>query len=126
MADKFNLDGFSVSDADVCTADGGFVGDVTGGIIGVVSTYSTSGAIGVDDNIVSVGSITAPLAMTLGDSGDIGRTISITRTGSQSVTITSDFGANGTITFSSEGDSAIITRISGSWAVMSVQGAVLS
>ena len=41
MADKFNLDGFSVGTNDVCTADGGFVGDVTGD---VVSTSISSGA----------------------------------------------------------------------------------
>ena len=28
MADKFNLDGFSVSDDNVCTATGGFVGGI--------------------------------------------------------------------------------------------------
>ena len=42
MADKFNLDGFAVSTADVCTADGGFVGDVVGFVNPSYGSYSTT------------------------------------------------------------------------------------
>lgn len=48
MADKFNLDGFSVDENDVCTADGGFVGDFTGLETKVIVIPSAIGAITSD------------------------------------------------------------------------------
>ena len=44
MGNKLNLTGFSVSDANVCTASGGFVGDVTGDITGDVTGSVTTAA----------------------------------------------------------------------------------
>ncbi len=41
MGNKINVEGFAVSDANVCTADGGFVGDVTGNITGIVGGQVT-------------------------------------------------------------------------------------
>jgi hypothetical protein len=65
MADKFNLDGFAVSDADVCTADGGFVGNLTGVVGGQVTLYVANGAIDVNDTASFLNPTST--AMTLAD-----------------------------------------------------------
>jgi hypothetical protein len=41
MADKFNLDGFSVDEDNVCTADGGFSGQITNDSITTAATKTS-------------------------------------------------------------------------------------
>jgi len=59
MSDKFNLDGFSVDENDVCTAAGGFVGDVTGDITGGVSAGANNITATSGDITTSSGNIEA-------------------------------------------------------------------
>jgi hypothetical protein len=64
MADKFNLDGFAVDENNVCTAEGGFSGSLTG----KYQAYSADGVINVEDNVVLLNN--GADTMTLADSAD--------------------------------------------------------
>jgi hypothetical protein len=80
MADKFNLDGFAVDENDVCTAEGGFVGDVTGrNIIPVLDYTATTGTINSDSGIVNFDSTSGAIAVALTD-GIEGDTIILSHT----------------------------------------------
>jgi hypothetical protein len=50
MADKFNLDGFSVDEDNVCTAEGGFVGQN----FGDATTYTVSATAPTTDKVVII------------------------------------------------------------------------
>jgi len=110
MADKFNLDGFSVSDADVCTADGGFVGDITGTIVGSYNEYVASGAIAPTDNQALLADSAS--AMTLANEGVDGQRLVIRSTITSQLTsgfITIDF---------TSGEWSELGVFNNSWAVI--------
>ena len=80
MTDKINVEGFSVSTTNVCTAEGGFVGDVTGNITGQtfgnVTTYTDTGSITLTDKLAKVDASTNVCAMSLAD-GTVGQIIRV-------------------------------------------------
>lgn len=139
MADKFNLEGFSVDENDVCTASGGFVGDVTGDItgdvtgqvFGSVTTYIVDGAIDITDTCSLLSSTAASTAMTL-EAGTIGQKISIgCKAYTNTMTVTPAQLAGGTtLTFSAIGDSIELTYFgasaNGGWYITGNNSVVVS
>lgn len=123
MADKFNLDGFAVDENDVCTADGGFVGGLSGG---VSTKYGTNTAISLlDSNVIISGSSD----LTLADGSDGQRMAIVTLSSGGSVT--ADFGGTTTtITFSTAGEGVSLvwfsSGASSGWYIVGNNGAVLS
>jgi hypothetical protein len=137
MADKINVDGFAVSTLDVCTADGGFVGDVTGDITGditggykagAITTYVAAGAIALTDDMAILDGSAATAAMTLAIPGasNVGKIMYITCTDSSfvcDVDVTTGVGAQ-TITMT-VGESATLIGATGFiWNIVSTTATV--
>jgi hypothetical protein len=107
MANKLNLEGFTVSTSDVCTADGGFVGDVTGNVTGQLfvgeaeSEGTVTPAIDVTKTVTFLDATSNGVAATLGAGTENGQIIYIKAIDvSSAVTLTPTFLSDGTtITF---------------------------
>ena len=131
MADKFNLDGFAVSEDNVCTADGGFVGNLTGTLTGSVTGgegYSADGAIDPTVNSALVAPIDESLELTLAD-GQNGHQIRIIGQASiWDIVITPAIFSNGsTITFTGGNDKYVdLTWMEGSGWVATSTNAVIA
>jgi hypothetical protein len=132
MANKLNLEGFTVSTSDVCTADGGFVGDITGAVDGSVAntgatTYTVDGAI---DSAVGHARLNAAISatqMTISAAAE-GTMLAISAT---SVANTCDVDANfggaiATITFTAAGQGVMLVFNTNEWHVVGNNGASLS
>jgi hypothetical protein len=121
MADKFNLDGFAVSDENVCTADGGFVGILTGNIAGTETTYIADGDISLLDTVVLLSSVSATVHLDLADGTFIGQEILLVGSviiSAATVTLTNPVtAATDVLTFTS-GDATIVRWTSSGWAVI--------
>lgn len=141
MADKFNLDGFSVDTNNICRASGGFVGDVLGNVTGTVigdllgdvegnlvgnlngnvygrvflalsSNYGGDGAIALTDDVSVLDASIATTDMTLAN-GSEGKILYIVCSdATNSCTITPSSLLGGTtITFNAAGDSVQLLSI---------------
>jgi len=127
MANKFNLEGFSVDTNNKCTASGGFVGNVTGDVTGDVSgivlntfaSYTADGAIDTSSGLVQLIGAAATCQMTLAD-GTIGQVMHIVCSdASNTVDVTPENFAGGTkITFASN-ESISLAFTGGDWQVVS-------
>ena len=127
MSDKFNLDGFSVSETNVCTAEGGFVGDVTGNLTGSETTHTAPGAINISDKVIILASTGSAVSLSLADGDTIGQCIYATCTSSTitaNITLASPITAGTDVVTFTAGDSAVLTWTSAGWGV--VQGVVVS
>ena len=117
---KFDLDGFSVSDADVCVAAGGFVGDVTGVAYGQVTAYTANGAIDVEDRMAVVSSPIS--AMTL-PTGGAGQELFIYSTSSTVIITPSDLTEGTSITIDA-GESVSLISAGGFWFIERTSGVI--
>lgn len=132
MADKFNLEGFSVDTDGQCTADGGFVGDITGDVTGLIfttghTTYSADGAIALTDSVVKLDASGASTVMTVAG-GTEGQEIKIVCISSSNLCTVGFTGFNPSfnlVTFDI-GDAITIAFTDGDWVVFSNIGAVIS
>jgi hypothetical protein len=116
MADKFNLDGFAVSDEDVCTADGGFVGTLTGVVLGGFTSYTEDGEINSSDSIASIFPISETLEMELPDGLDGQQMTIMGDGGSFNVVVTPANLSGGTnITFDASGEYADLVFVTSQW-----------
>lgn len=107
MADKFNLDGFSVDEDNTCTAIGGFVGDITNSVTTVSGTVNLAG----DFDTTLVVLSTTPIVS--GWLPRLGSVYHIYVTGSGGLTLASPMtfdGANDTAIIGS-GDALIVANI---------------
>ena len=132
MGNKANWEGVAISDENVVTAEGGFVGNLTGAIIHSVSNFDNE-AIDFSASLALV-----QRGCTLPDSSTNGREIIIAKqldTGVASVTLSTTLqNGNNTLTFSDDNDSITLiwTNLSGvgadedMWIVKSNNGVVLS
>jgi hypothetical protein len=115
MADKFNLDGFSVDTNNVCTA-ASFIGPNGGD----TSFYNASGAISLTDKVAIVtAAFATPITLTLAN-GFEGQTIKISAVSpiADTVTVTPNSFYNGTsITFDASAECVDLT-----WSVVSESG----
>ena len=123
MANKLNLEGFTVSTADVCTADGGFVGNLTGVNGGAESTYTTiTPEIAATDSVALLDASSNAVAATIAD-GVAGQSIVIYCSNADSaVTLVENFK---TYTFDVT-DSITLTWLGVVWVLSSNVGVVVS
>jgi hypothetical protein len=128
--DKFNLDGFAVSDENVCTADGGFVGGITGSwILGTSNGYLADGAISLSDDISVLNSASASTAMTLADGIDGQRIVIAVISYTNTADVDASFvGTTATATFSATGESIelVWSSTANGWIIIGNNGALLS
>jgi len=117
MANKFNLDGFSVSEENVCTADGGFVGtDIfQQSQVGIVTA---SGTLDPSKEVI-VTALTASGLLVLPAPSVLNKRIKIICTViTGTTTITPSALAGGTsITFNAVGDTVELLYMSSSWYI---------
>jgi hypothetical protein len=130
MGNKINVEGFAVSDANVCTASGGFVGDLTGQAIGSGSEYLTDGAIALTDSVVDLDSSGGTVVLTLG-SGATGQIIHIGCSTYGNTTTVGFTGVNAganLVTFTAAGDCCTLACFNNgtNWFITSVNGATIS
>ena len=126
MADKFNLDGFSVDENDVCTADGGFVGDVTGRVYGGKTAYSSSGDVNLFATLHELSAASSDVNLTLGAASGVTTLHFYATNVSNACTIS--FGgispAFNLVTLAAVGDAAILTydSLGSKWICTSLVG----
>ena len=132
MANKLNLEGFSVDEDNVCTAEGGFVGSLTGKVDGQVeiptTTFDESGEIAAANGVAELDATDQPCEMTIG-AGDAGLILYVFASNVNSTTTVSDSFIDGTstITFNSVGDSVTLGSVGvNSWVILNNNGCVLS
>jgi hypothetical protein len=130
MSDKFNLDGFAVSDDNVCTADGGFVGDITGQVTGTSTLYLDDSAvttISLSDTLAKLNSTSAATDMQLPVGVDTQRISIVSLVVVSSCTVSANFGNNiTTATFSAAGEAIDLISDGTEWFVVGNNGVVLS
>ncbi|MHC4213984.1 MAG: hypothetical protein ACYSWP_11480 [Planctomycetota bacterium] len=123
MGLAFKLKKFWVDQTGKCTAEGGFVGDVTGEVIGQTTGYLADGAISPDDTTAVCG--TGAAAMTLADGTVDGHRIVIIRTSLANVVITPSNFTNGTtITLDASKDTAELLWYDGVWYALYTNGTI--
>ena len=135
MANKFNLEGFAVDEDNVCTADGGFVGDVTGDVTGTwfagsAGYYIADGTISLEDDVVILDSANATTAMQIG-SPFTGKRVTIfvkAYTEVADVDFTQVGVGSSTATFSAAGESITLIYVApaAGWVIIGNNGAVIS
>jgi hypothetical protein len=130
MADKINVEGFSVSTANVCTASGGFMGDLIGDTTGLnfsgYNLYAADGAISLEAGTAELSGLSATVQMTLAP-GLSGQHMSIVCSDStQTCDVDADFGGSiATITFT-VGQAVSLVSVNSVWYVTGNNGATLS
>jgi hypothetical protein len=138
---KLNLEGFSVSSANVCTATGGFVGNVTGnvttaaGLINPVQvvTATANGAIALKSGLVTLVHSSTAIAATLAApvAGQELFIVNMSGSGTQSHTVTLASGvtfvggSNNKLTLDAEGEAIHMIAVSATkWLILENIGTV--
>lgn len=124
MSNVANWDVASIDTAGTITANGGFVGDVTGQVFGAVGIYSTTApAISVTVRYAFLDASSNAVAATLAD-GTQGQVITVTATDVTGATtlVPANLTGGATITFTAVNDSVTLVFDVSSWKVVSLSG----
>ena len=123
---KFDLEGFSVDKDNVCTATGGFVGDIVGNVASPTAQYTSDGAVDPSRSLVKIASSVETLEMTLADGVD-GSFMRITTQGGSSNNITiviSSFEQGSQIVFDAEDEFVELSFITNAWVAFSTNATI--
>jgi hypothetical protein len=113
----------SIDDAGTITADGGFVGDITGSTTGVETTYIADGAIALTNKVAILTATAASTDMTLADGTIIGQELIVacdSSINSATVTLATPVSSGSDVITFTSGDLAIFRWTSAGWGA--VQG----